>query len=71
MKSPPPIIDPKITPAPAMFGRVLRKDDALGLRETLLGYKILTARLPQKPRLHLMTGATGSLTLGVQIWWPR
>lgn len=65
----PAITDPTTTPAPSMFGRVLRKDDALGLRETLLGYKLLTARLSTPPKIHLATGERGSLTLGVEL--PR
>ena len=63
----PPIIDPKQTPAPAMFGRVLRKDDALDVRETLLGYRVLTARLDRPPKIHMATGPRGSVTIGVQI----
>lgn len=71
MKNAPPITDPRSVPAPPMFGRVLRKDDALGLRETLLAYRMLTTRLPAKPRIHLGTGPHGSLTVGVQILTPE
>lgn len=63
----PPIIDPRTTPAPAMFGRVLRKDDPEGLRLALLDYRMITSPLAEKPKLHMMTGPSGSLTLGVQI----
>lgn len=63
--TPPPIIDPRSVPAPAMFGRVLRKDDALRVRETLLGYKLLTGAF--HPKVHMATGAHGSVTIGIQL----
>lgn len=57
----------KDAPAPSMFGRVIRKDDPLSLRELLIDYRILTLHLKVKPKLHITTGPSGSLTLGVQI----
>lgn len=67
MKESPTITDPRSVSAPSMFGRVLRKDDPEGLRLALLGYRMLTLPLPEKPKLHMLTGPSGSLTLGVQI----
>lgn len=62
----PTITDPRSVYALPMFGRVMDKEQALRVRETLLGYRILAARSGLVPKIHMATGPLGSVTIGIQ-----